>query len=334
MWRLSRLAIDTKILPLVGSDPKAPAWALENAVPKSESSPITSPVDFISGPSTVSTWRPSRVRNRLNGITASLTAIGWSAGSEPPSPVAGQYAGSPELRDRLPHHHPRRGLGQRDRGRLRDERDGPARPRVGLEHVEHVGAERVLDVEQPQHADAASDRLGRLPDPLDLGCAERDRRQDACGVAGVDAGLLDVLHHAAEEELLAVVQRVDVDLDCVVDEPVDEHWVLRADLGRPLDVALQRLVVVDDLHAAPAEHVRRPHQHGVADLLGDPLGVGEAGSHAVLRRRQPSLGQHPPEGAALLREVDRLGGGADDGHTVVLEPLRQAQRASGRRAGR
>ena len=40
-------------------------------------------------------------------------------------------------------------------------------------------------------------------------------------VAGVDAGLLDVLHDAAEVELVAVVQRVDVDLDRVVKEAVD-----------------------------------------------------------------------------------------------------------------
>ena len=40
------------------------------------SMPITSPVDFISGPRMVSTEVPSTVRNRLNGITASLTAIG------------------------------------------------------------------------------------------------------------------------------------------------------------------------------------------------------------------------------------------------------------------
>ena len=62
--------------------------------------------------------------------------------------------------------------------------------------------------------------------------AERDRRQRARRVAGVDAGLLDVLHHAAEVELLAVEERVDVDLDRVVEEPVDQHRVLRADLGR------------------------------------------------------------------------------------------------------
>ncbi len=72
-----------------GSEPNAAVCALANAVPKSASRPITSPVDFISGPSTVSTCAPSGVRNRLNGITASLTAIGWSAGSVPPSPSAG-----------------------------------------------------------------------------------------------------------------------------------------------------------------------------------------------------------------------------------------------------
>ena len=89
MCRLSRLAIDTKTLPSVGSGPKAPACALAKAVPKPASMPITSPVERISGPSTVSTLRPSTVRNRLNGITASLTATGAEDGSVPPSPSAG-----------------------------------------------------------------------------------------------------------------------------------------------------------------------------------------------------------------------------------------------------
>ena len=87
--RLSRLAMLTKTLPLVGSEPNAAVCAFANAVPKSASKPITSPVDFISGPSTVSTCAPSGVRNRLNGITASLTAIGASPGRSPPSPSAG-----------------------------------------------------------------------------------------------------------------------------------------------------------------------------------------------------------------------------------------------------
>ena len=41
----------------------------------------------------------------------------------------------------------------------------------------------------------------------------------------MDARLLDVLHDPAEVELVAVVERVDVDLDGVVEEPVDQHRV-------------------------------------------------------------------------------------------------------------
>ena len=46
--------------------------------------PITSPVDFISGPRTVS-WP----RKRPKGSTASFTEMGASIGRVPPSPVSG-----------------------------------------------------------------------------------------------------------------------------------------------------------------------------------------------------------------------------------------------------
>ena len=49
--------------------------------------PMTSPVERISGPSSVSTLRPCFVRKRLNGMTASLTAIGMPRQRAAPSPV-------------------------------------------------------------------------------------------------------------------------------------------------------------------------------------------------------------------------------------------------------
>ena len=75
MARLSRLATETKIVPLRGRPGPNPSWLLANAAPKSESMPMTSPVERISGPSRLSTTWPSRVRNRLKGSTASLTAM-------------------------------------------------------------------------------------------------------------------------------------------------------------------------------------------------------------------------------------------------------------------
>ena len=82
--------------------------------------------------------------------------------------------------------------------------------------------QRELDVDQAADADALGDGLGGGAQPLDVVAAEGDRGQRAGRVAGVDAGLLDVLHDAAEVELVAVVERVDVDLDGVVEEAVDQ----------------------------------------------------------------------------------------------------------------
>ena len=79
---------------------------------------------------------------------------------------------------------------------------------------------------KPAHPDTERDGLGVRADGGDVAAAQRDRRQHARRVAGVDAGLLDVLHHAAEVDLGAVAQRVDVDLDRVVQEPVDQNRVI------------------------------------------------------------------------------------------------------------
>ncbi|CAM5561414.1 hypothetical protein SBADM41S_01616 [Streptomyces badius] len=136
---------------------------------------------------------------------------------------------------------------------------------------------------------------------------------------------LDVLHDAAEVELVAVVEGVHVDLDGVVEEAVDQDRPGGADLGGLGDVGGEAGLVVHDLHAAAAEDVGRPYEDGVADLVGDGLGLGEGGGRAVLGRGQSGLGEDPAEGAAVLGGVDRLRGGADDGNAVVLERLGEAE---------
>jgi hypothetical protein len=82
----------------------------------------------------------------------------------------------------------------------------------------------------------------------------------------VHAGLLDVLHDAADHHLLAVGQRIDVDLGGVVEEAVEQHRRLVGDLDRLAHVALEVLLLVHDLHRAAAQHVGRPHHQRVADL--------------------------------------------------------------------
>ena len=75
LWQISTKAAlsssltETKTVPDNGKSTPAPCWLLAKALAKSLSMPITSPVDFISGPRTRST--PGK---RAKGNTASFTA--------------------------------------------------------------------------------------------------------------------------------------------------------------------------------------------------------------------------------------------------------------------
>jgi hypothetical protein len=84
---------------------------------------------------------------------------------------------------------------------------------------------RELDIDQATDTDAASDRFGRVTNPVHYFRAKSDRRQGAGGIAGVDACLLDVLHDSAEIKIDTVIERIDVDLHGVIEEVVDEHRV-------------------------------------------------------------------------------------------------------------
>ena len=170
MARLSRLATDTNTVP--GRQPAVRRGLdLANAVPKSASKPMTSPVERISGPSTVSTTWPSVVRNRLNGSTASLTAIGASSRQRRRRRRRGQHALGPQLGDGGADHDACRGLRQRDRRRLRHERHRARGPRVRLEHVEHVGARANCTFSSPRTPMPRAMASVDAAHPLDLGRA-------------------------------------------------------------------------------------------------------------------------------------------------------------------
>ena len=142
--------------------------------------------------------------------------------------------------------------------RLGDERDRARGARVGLDHVQLAGVDRELDVQQADHPDRQRDVAGGAADLLEHLFPERVRRQHAGAVAGVHAGLLDVLHDAPDPDLVAVAERVDVHLQGVLQEAVEVDPP--AVSGLAAQVAVEILLRVDDLHRPPAEHVGGAHQ--------------------------------------------------------------------------
>ena len=201
---------------------------------------------------------------------------------------------------------------------LGDERDGARRARVGLDHVQPAGVDRVLDVDQPDDADPKRDVARRGADLLEHLLAERVRRQHAGAVAGVDAGLLDVLHDAADPHLGAVAEGVDVDLDRVLEEPVEED--LPPFPGLAAQVVGQALVRVDDLHRPATEDVGgrtssgKPTSPAQSERLLDRAGGG------VRRGLDVQPVEQRAEAAAILGEVDRVDARAQQRHAASSSP--------------
>ena len=164
--------------------------------------------------------RESAPGKRPNGMTASFTQ------KRPELAVLG---GQVHLGELLARHDARGDLRERHAGRLAHERHGAARARVDLEHVDVLVLHRELDVHEPAHAElAARARACARGCARSMSSPSENGGMRARRVARVDAGLLDVLHDAADVDRLAVADRVDVDLDRALEEPVEQHGVVRA----------------------------------------------------------------------------------------------------------
>ena len=139
-------------------------------------------------------------------------------------------------------------------------------------------------------------------------------------------GLLDVLHDPGDVDRLAVGERVDVDLDRVLEEAVEQQRVLLVGLDVGLQVGVEILGRVADLHRPAAEHVGGPDQEREADLFGDHRRLLGRERRAVGRVLDAELAQQGAEAAAVLGEVDRVDGRAEQRDPGLLEVAGELQR--------
>jgi hypothetical protein len=165
-----------------------------------------------------------------------------------------------------------------------------------------------------------------LPHLRHLVLGDEVRRQDAGRVARVNAGVLDVLHDAADDAAAAVRDRIHIGLERILEEPVDQHRVLRRHPRRAGEVRAERRLIVDDLHRAPAEDVGRAHQHRVVHPGGHPHRLLNREGDAARRLADAQLAREGLEAPTVLREVDRLGRRPQDPHPLALEPPGQPER--------
>src|SRR5204862_2019500 len=124
-----------------------------------------------------------------------------------------------------------------------------------------------LNVHQPDDFEGARQLEGVLAHGVQQVAGNVNGWQHTGGIAGVDAGFFDVLHNAGDDHVLAVGERVDIDLGGFFQKMIDENGALLGVLDGFFHVARNRFIVVGDDHGASAEHVRGADQHGISDTI-------------------------------------------------------------------
>ena len=112
---------------------------------------------------------------------------------------------------RLARHHPGGDLGDRPADRLGDKRHRAAGARIDLDQIDLALLDRELDVHQSLDLERQR-QLARLAvDLVDDILGKAVRRDRARAVARVHASFLDVLEHAADNDIAAVANGVDLE---------------------------------------------------------------------------------------------------------------------------
>ena len=104
-----------------------------------------------------------------------------------------------ELLEGTADHYSRGHLRERHARRLRQERHGPRRARIHLEHINHVVLDRELRVHQADDLQGARDAAGIVTNQRHMPIDHLMWRDDAGTVSRVDARLLDMFHDAADD---------------------------------------------------------------------------------------------------------------------------------------
>ena len=240
----------------------------------------------------------------------------------------GRLLGEADARKRLAEAEARGEARERHARGLRHERDRARGARVHLEDEELAAADRELDVHEAHDLERLPE-LGRgLPDLAERRARHAPvRRQDGVRIARVDARLLDVLHDAGDDDVLAVAEGVDVELVGILEEPVDQDGPVRKGGDGLLENRLEGVLVVGDAHRAAAEHVARADEEREAEPAADLEALGDVARGAPRRRLEVHVPQQLAEALAVLGAVDRVRAEVPRiGTPAALERLRELQR--------
>ena len=235
-----------------------------------------------------------------------------------PRPVA-------EIGKLCPCHHGGGKVDHRHARDLADVRHSARSARIDLDDVEFAPVDEILDIDKPFGAEREGEPRRAVDDPLHHFVVDAVGRIDGDRVAAMDARAFDMLHHARDEHVAAV--RNDVDFEFLARHVfVDQHGVLDPLRQDALHINAHFVFVVDDLHILSADDVGGAKKDGIAERFcrGERL-AKRLDAHAA-RALDVEFFEEAVKAFSVLRDVDPLGGGAEDRDPLPVEEFGEFDR--------
>ena len=91
-------------------------------------------------------------------------------------------------------------------------------------------------------------------------------RQYTGGIAGMNAGLFDMFHHAADDGILTVGNGVHIQLKGFFQELVNEHGLIRRGLDRQIEIFFKIFFIIDNFHGPAAQNKGGANHDRVSDI--------------------------------------------------------------------
>ena len=179
------------------------------------------------------------------------------------------FLGESKLTQRFSGHHFRGELGQRNADRFAYKRDGARGARVNFKDVNIVAFYRELHVHEAAHIQFARHGFCRRRNFIENFFRQRECRNHTRAITAVDARFFDVFHDCADHGRFAIGNAIDVDLDCVLEETVNEHGTIGRHFDCTCHVTPKVFLVIDQLHGTSAKDERGPHQNRITNFLCD-----------------------------------------------------------------
>ena len=152
-------------------------------------------------------------------------------------------------------------------------------------------------------------------------------RNDTCGVTGVYACKLDMLHNGRNEGMCAITDSICFTFHCVIQETVNQNGSVGGYANSGIHVFCQIFGAIHDFHTAAAQNIGGANHNGIADFFCDMKGIRNRNCHAGFGHGNTKLIHHCTEVVSVFCQVDHSRRSPQNFYAVLFQISRQIQRS-------